>query len=117
MKNRRFLGFVMVVLLLSCFAVSAFATAAQLTYVFTDEERQALEQRAEAISEKYQFGVYIVTLEDFKDYTNSSNIEKFAVRFYDQYTLGYGEDHAGTMLMLSMAERDGKAVPGPFPGE
>ena len=112
MKNRRFLGFVMVVLLLSCFAVSAFATEAQLNYVtdeaglFTDEERQALEQRAEAISEKYQFGVYIVTLEDFKDYTNSSNIEKFAVRFYDQYTLGYGEDHAGTMLMLSMAERD-----------
>ena len=112
MKNKRFLGFLMVVLLLSCFVVSAFATEAQLDHVtdeaglFTDEERQALEQRAEAISEKYQFGVYIVTLEDFKDYTNSSDIEKFAVRFYDQYTLGYGEDHAGTMLMLSMAERD-----------
>ena len=112
MKNRRFLFLVTAVLLLACFAVSAFATEAQLDYVtdeaglFTDEQWQALERRAEAISEEYGFGVYIVTLDNFKDYTNSSNIEKFAVRFYDEYTLGYGEDHAGTMLMLSMAERD-----------
>lgn len=112
MKNRRFLGILLALLLASCLTVTAFASDAQLSHVtdqaglFTDEQCQALEQRARAISEKYDFGVYIVTLEDFRDYTNSSNIEKFAVRFYDDYGLGYGEDRAGTMLMLSMAERD-----------
>ena len=112
MKKRGLLGLLTAVLLVACLAVSAFATEAQLDYVtdeaglFTDEQWQTLERRAEAISEEYGFGVYIVTLDDFKNYSNSNNIEKFAVRFYDQYTLGYGEDHAGTMLMLSMAERD-----------
>lgn len=112
MKNRRFLSFITVLLLTLCLTVTAFATEAQLNYVtdeaglFTDEQRQALEQRAEAISEKYEFGVYIVTLENYKDYTNSASIEKWAVRFYEQYTLGWGSDHAGVMLMLSMAERD-----------
>ena len=50
--------------------------------------------------------MYIVTLEDFKAYKKSSNIEKFAVSYYDEHQLGYGEDRGGTMLMLSMAERD-----------
>lgn len=112
MKKRAFLSVLLAMLLLGCFAVSAFATEAQLNYVtdeaglFTDAQWEALEQRAQAISEEYNFGVYIVTLEDFRDYTNLSNIEKFAVRFYDEYQLGYGEDKGGTMLMLSMAERD-----------
>lgn len=112
MKNRRFLGILLAVLLAASLAVTAFATEAQLDYVtdeaglFTDAQRETLEQRAAAISEKYEFGVYIVTLEDFTDYTNYSNIEKFAVKLYDDYKLGWGEDDAGVMLMLSMAERD-----------
>lgn len=112
MKNRRFLGILLAVLLAAGLAVTAFATEAQLDYVtdeaglFTEAQREALEQRAAALSEQYEFGVYIVTLEDFKDYTNYSSIEKFAVSLYDEYKLGWGEDNAGVMLMLSMAERD-----------
>lgn len=112
MKNRRFLGILLAVLLAASLAVTAFATEAQLDYVtdeaglFTEAQREALEQRAAALSEQYEFGVYIVTLEDFKDYTNYSSIEKFAVSLYDEYKLGWGEDNAGVMLMLSMAERD-----------
>lgn len=112
MKNKRFLSILLVFLLTACLTVTAFASQAKLDHVtdlarlFTDEQRQDLEERAKSISETYDFGVYIVTLEDFKDYTNSSNIEKFAVRFYDDNALGFGEDHAGTMLMISMAERD-----------
>lgn len=112
MKNRRFVAILLSLLLSSCLVVTAFATQAKLSHVtdeaglFTDSQRDALEQRAQEISERYNFGVYIVTLEDFQDYTSSSNIEKFAVQFYDDYALGYGEDHAGVMLMLSMAERD-----------
>lgn len=112
MKSRHFSAIFLALLMAVCLAATAFASDVQLSHVtdqaglFTDTQREALEQRAEAISEEYDFGVYIVTLEDFQDYTNSSNIEKFAVRFYDEYGLGYGDDHAGVMLMLSMAERD-----------
>ena len=112
MKNRRFLSFITALLLIACLTVSAFATEAKLDYVtdnaglFSDAQRAALEQRAAALSEKYEFGVYIVTLEDYKAYTNASTIEKFAVRFYDQNALGWGSNHDGVMLMLSMAERD-----------
>ena len=112
MKIKRFLGILLALLLAVGLAVTAFATEAQLDYVtdeaglFTEAQREALEQRAAALSEQYEFGVYIVTVEDFTDYTNYSNIEKFAVSLYDEYQLGWGEDDAGVMLMLSMAERD-----------
>lgn len=112
MKSKRLFAILLALLLAACLTVTAFATGEQLSHVidqaglFTDEQRQALEQRAQSISETYDFGVYIVTVEDFTDYTNSTRIEKFAVKFYDENNFGYGEDHAGTMLMLSMAERD-----------
>lgn len=112
MKKTRLFAIAAAALLLLCLTGSAFAADTSQVYVtdeaglFTDDQRQALTARAAAISEKYGFGVYIVTLEDFRDYTNSSNIEKFAVRYYDQRSFGFGSDRAGTMLMLSMAERD-----------
>ena len=105
MKSRHFSAIFLALLMAVCLAATAFASDVQLSHVtdqaglFTDTQREALEQRAEAISEEYDFGVYIVTLEDFQDYTNSSNIEKFADRFYDEYGLGYGDDHAGVMPM------------------
>lgn len=109
---KRYFAILLALLLAACLAVTAFATGEQMSHVidraglFTDEQRQALEQRAQTISETYDFGVYIVTVEDFKDYTNSSRIEKFAVKFYDENNFGCGDDRAGTMPMLSMAERD-----------
>lgn len=112
MKSRRFLGLLTAVLLALCMLVTVFAADAQLSHVtdraglFTDSQRQALEQRAAAISEKYDFGVYIVALDNFQNYTNSSNIEKFAIRFYDDNKLGYGDDRGGVMLLLSMEDRD-----------
>lgn len=112
MKSKRLFAILLALLLAACLTVTVFAAEGQQAHVidqaglFTDEQRQALEQRAQSISETYDFGVYIVTVEDFTDYTNSTRIEKFAVKFYDENNFGYGEDHAGTMLMLSMAERD-----------
>lgn len=112
MKISRFLSFITVLLLAVCLTAVAYAAQTQLSYVtdnaglFTDAQRADLEQRAAAISEEYEFGVYIVTLEDYKAYSNASVIEKFATRFYDQNALGWGSAHDGVMLMLSMAERD-----------
>ena len=80
MKIKRYLGILLAVLLAAGLAVTASATEAQLNYVtdeaglFTEAQREELEQRAAAISEQYEFGVYIVTVEDFTDYTNYSNI-------------------------------------------
>lgn len=112
MKRRYFAFFFALMLLVGCFAVSAAATQAQLNYVtdeagiFSASELTALENRAAEISEKYHFGVYIITLPDYRDYTTSSSVETCAMELYDDNTLGWDSDRAGTMLLLSMEERD-----------
>jgi len=112
MKRRYFAVLFALMLLVGCFAVSAAATQAQLNYVtdeagiFSASELTALENRAAEISEKYHFGVYIITLPDYRDYTTSSSVETCAMELYDDNTLGWDSDRAGTMLLLSMEERD-----------
>ena len=112
MKKRYFAIFFALMLLAGCFAVSAAATQAQLNYVtdeaglFTASELSALETRAAEISEKYHFGVYIITLSDYRDYTTSSSVETCAMELYDDNDLGWDSDRGGTMLLLSMEERD-----------
>lgn len=112
MKRRYFAVLFALMLLVGCFAVSAAATQAQLNYVtdeagiFSASELTALENRAAEISEKYHFGVYIITLPDYRDYTTSSGVETCAMELYDDNDLGWDSDRAGTMLLLSMEERD-----------
>ena len=112
MKKRYVALFLAALLVLGSLAVCAFATQAQLNYVtdeaglFSAEELAKLESRAKAISEEYNFGVYIVTLPDYRDYTSASSIAACAMELYDGYTLGWGSDRGGTMLLLSMQERD-----------
>lgn len=112
MKRRYFAVLFALMLLVGCFAVSAAATQAQLNYVtdeaglFSASELTALENRATEISEKYHFGVYIITLPDYRDYTTSSSVETCAMELYDDNDLGWDSDRAGTMLLLSMEERD-----------
>ncbi len=114
MKRRYFAVLFALMLLVGCFAVSAAATQAQLNYVtdeagtFSASELTALENRAAEISEKYHFGVYIITLPDYRDYTTSSSVETCAMELYDDNDLGWDSDRAGTMLLLSMEERDYK---------
>lgn len=107
MKKRNLVSLILVLLIVNCFVISA--CAAHVTddaRLFSDQERAYLEQRATEISEKYNFGVYIVTLDNYLNYHGSSNIEKFTVNYYDENGFGYGDDKAGTTLLLSMAERD-----------
>lgn len=112
MKRRYFAVLFALMLLVGCFAVSAAATQAQLNYVtdeaglFSASELTALENRAAEISEKYHFGVYIITLPDYRDYTTSSSVETCAMELYDDNDLGWDSDRAGAMLLLSMEERD-----------
>ncbi len=107
MKKRNLVSLILVLLIVNCFVISA--CAAHVTddaRLFSDQERAYLEQRAAEISEKYNFGVYIVTLDNYLNYHGSSNIEKFTMNYYDENGFGYGDDKAGTILLLSMAKRD-----------
>ncbi|MBR5429573.1 MAG: TPM domain-containing protein [Firmicutes bacterium] len=87
------------------------ATSAQLDYV-TDEagllssdQLAALNQKAREMSEKYNCGVYIVTVDDFQRYTSGS-VEDCSRGFFNSYDLGYGSTKDGVLLLLSMADRD-----------
>ena len=51
---------------------------AQLNYVtddagiLTDSQWEDLEQRAQQVSEEYQCGVYMITVDDYTDYSTES---------------------------------------------
>lgn len=107
MKKRNVVSLILVLLLVNCFVFSACADhVTDDAGLFSDSERENLEQRAAEMSERYNFGVYIVTLSNYKDYNGYTNIERFAMDYYDHHEFGIGSNKDGTMLMLSMAERD-----------
>ena len=106
-------------LLLLCFSTppaSANAEAGmseQLPYyvsdvagVLTSEQWQQLEDSAKNISEHFQCGVYVVTLDDYTKYGSFSSFWDFSQAFYSRYQLGLGEEHNGILLIMSMADRD-----------
>ena len=74
--------------------------------ILTDEQRQDLENTAAQISSKYGCGIYIVTLEDYREYDDSSDIFSFSQDFYRSYRMGLGDSKSGVLLLLSMADRD-----------
>ena len=74
--------------------------------IMTAEERQLLTQAAKAVSEKHDFGVYIITVDSFRDVTGCSDVFDGAAALYRAYNLGDGDEHKGVLLLLSMAERD-----------
>ena len=92
-------------------AAAAVQTGAQLNYVtdaaglLREGERARLEKMAEAVSQKYRVGVYIVTVEDFRDY-HADGVYKATYTIYHNYTMGEGPNRDGIMLLLSMDDRD-----------
>jgi uncharacterized protein len=74
--------------------------------IMTYEERQSLEEAAQAVSEKHDFGVYLITVDSFRDFTDSYDVFDGATTLYNKYNLGLGEEHKGVLLLLSMNDRD-----------
>ena len=74
--------------------------------LLSDSQWQKLEQLADDISEKYNCGLYIVTVDDFTDYTNDYDVVSAAQNIYENMDFGYGQGRDGQMLLLSMADRD-----------
>ena len=113
MKKRiRCLLLVLMFCLVLCVdAVAAEQTGAQLSYVtdaaglLSENENMLLEKMAESVSKKYGVGVYIVTVEDYRDF-HSEGVYKATYTIYHECTMGEGPNRDGIMLLLSMDDRD-----------
>ena len=111
-KRTRCLLLVLLFCLVLCVnAAAAEQTGAQLSYVtdaaglLSENENMLLEKMAESVSQKYGVGVYIVTVEDYRDF-HSEGVYKATYTIYHEYTMGEGPNRDGIMLLLSMDDRD-----------
>lgn len=73
--------------------------------LLSESEMSELENEAEAVSTRYGVGVYIVTIDDYHDYS-PDDVFTATYGIYHEYTMGEGENRDGIMLLLSMANRD-----------
>ena len=74
--------------------------------LLTGEQWQELNTQAAELSEAYDCGIYIITLDDFTEYVDTDEIGVAAKTIYQEYELGADEEQSGILLLLSMAERD-----------
>lgn len=72
--------------------------------ILTADEERLLETMAEAISDRFGCGGYIVTLWDYWEY--GYDVLDVAQNYFLDNGFGLGNDDNGIMLMLSMAQRD-----------
>lgn len=97
--------------LLTGLMVPAGATGTDGSYIIdeagllSEEECAALEEKAQTTSQMYGCGVYVITVEDFTEYSEGS-IYECAKDIYRGLELGEDEGKDGVLLLLSMADRD-----------
>ena len=109
---KKILSFLAVLALLTALCVPALAAEPELGCVtdaaslLSDQQWATLEGKAEALSAQYECGIYIITLDDFTDYVNTNDVYEAAKAIYREYSLGWGAEKSGVLLLLSMAERD-----------
>ena len=89
MKHRRFLLLLLAALLVLSLAISVSAeTQPELDHVtdaaglLTYDQNAALEARAEEISDTYQFGLYLIVVNDFTDYAHTGDVFEATVYLY-----------------------------------
>ena len=110
--KRKGLTVILALLLSLLCSISASAAGETIGYVtdsanlMTAQEQQALEQAAWEISEAHGFGVYLMTVESFRDATDSFDVFDGATTLYNKYDLGLGDERRGVLLLLSMNGRD-----------
>ncbi len=116
--KRRLLSLLLILLLLAALLPAAFAEAPaaeetpapDFPYVLDqagllrDSQREALEQKAAALSEQHQCALYIVTVQDHTQY--NPDVYEAAKGIFQYYDLGWGAEKNGVILLLSMGERD-----------
>lgn len=106
---RKMTALVFAILLLVSLAVPA---SAATEYVFDDADLltssqvRKLNEMAERIEDRYDCSVYIMTVEDFRDYGRSSDVYEVTYGIYHDRELGCGRKREGMILLLSMDDRD-----------
>lgn len=73
--------------------------------ILTYDEWEVLEVRAARLSQQYGCGVYMITVEDYRE-LGAGDVFQTTYEIYHGYELGEGADRDGLVLLLSMAERD-----------
>lgn len=73
--------------------------------LLSEEEQQKLELQAQEIAGTHAFGVYIITVDNYREYTDG-DMHDACGSIYKEYSLGLGEDKDGLLLLLSMDDRD-----------
>ena len=82
------------------------STVFDLAGLLSEEEEAELDAMAKQATEQYDCGVYLMTVEDFGEFTDAPDIISAAEEIYDRYGFGTGEDNSGIFLLLSLADRD-----------
>ena len=73
-------------------------------HLLTDNEISELEAKAEEVSKRRNCGIYIVTIDDYKE-LGYGDIYETAYGIYHDYNLGEGKSRNGAILLLSMNDR------------
>ena len=91
----------------SCAAASEpqLYTVTDAAGLLTDEQNLQLEKQAAETAAKYGVGVYIVTVDDYRD-VDEAGVYEATYGIYHTYTMGKGAERSGIMLLLSMTDRN-----------
>lgn len=78
--------------------------------ILTENEKNILEAKAQIASESVDCGIYILTVEDYRDLPDNGKmyyyVESTLQSYYMDNGYGTGTGRDGIILMLSMADRD-----------
>ena len=110
MKKQWLLSLLLALCLVLSLGAAAWAEAqidpvSDYASLLSDTDRQSLSTRAAQLSDRYDFGIFVVVVDDYRAYVNGS-IEDFAEAIFHTYGLGRGENEEGVLLAMSMRERD-----------
>lgn len=106
---KRIMHFILTLCLIGLMTFSSFAADSHVydeAGILTSEERSKLEAEAASVSEKFGCGIYMITVNDYKNYSSSEDVYKTATELYHGMELGSGDDREGILLLISMKERD-----------
>ncbi len=73
--------------------------------ILTDSEREKLNELCRKLTEEHEFGVYIMTVNDYSEYGHG-DVYDVSTQIFLEKGLGVGDDADGIFLILSMDERD-----------
>ena len=108
--KKRILSFLVVLCLVLGLSTTAFANEDYSNIyegagLLSTQEAKEINEKAAAVSEYHNSGIYIFVVDDIADY-GYDDIYDFGRENYLSNGLGMGEEYSGVMLVLSMSERD-----------